>query len=302
MSNKLLVVIGGPTSVGKTDLAIQLALHYRTEIICADSRQVYKELEIGVGRPSPDQLGAVPHHMIGITSISDHYTVAHFEKDALNTLDSLFKHHNILFLTGGTGLYVKALLEGFDDIPEVPEHINDRWTLCWKEKGILALQDALQKSDPTYMTIVDKENPMRLIRALAVCEATGKPFSSFLKGEKTIRPFTILPIVLELPRPVLYQKINERVEAMIGMGWIEEARALLPQRQLKALQTIGYNELFEYLDGSITLPEAIQAIQQSTRRYAKRQMTWWRHQGNWHTFHPENAGAIIDFIDAAKPS
>jgi len=299
MSNKLLVVIGGSTSVGKTDLAIQLAQHYHSEIICADSRQVYKELVIGVGRPSAHQLDTVPHHLIGITSIFDHYTVAHFEKDALNTLDELFKYHNILFLTGGTGLYVKALLEGFDEIPEVPKEINDRWTLFWKENGIIALQDALQKTDPTYMATVDKENPMRLIRALAVCEATGKPFSSFLKGEKPKRPFNLLPIVLDLPRPVLYDRINNRVENMITMGWIEEARALFPHRHLKALQTIGYTELFEYLDDSITLPEAIDAIRQSTRRYAKRQITWWRHQGSWHTFNPEDTGTIIDFINAS---
>ena len=175
MSNKLLVVIGGPTGVGKTDLAIRLAAHYHTEIISADSRQVYEELSIGVGRPSPAQLASVPHHLIGHTSIFGHYTAGHFTDDALLILDTLFTRHSIVFLTGGTGLYVKAVMEGFDEMPDVPIEINDRWTTYWKTNGIEALISNLQKLDPDYLEIVDKANPIRLIRALAMSEATGKP-------------------------------------------------------------------------------------------------------------------------------
>lgn len=297
MSNKLLVVIGGPTGSGKTDLAIRLALHYHTEVVSADSRQVYAELNIGVGRPDPGQLSAVRHHLIGHTSIFTPYTAGHYTRDALAVLDSLFATHDMVILTGGTGLYVKALMEGFDDIPDVPEAINDKWTTYWKENGTEALASRLHELDPAYFEVVDQANPMRMIRALSVCEHTGLPFSSFRKGTKSIRPFQILPIVIDLPRAVLYERINHRVEDMISKGWLEEAKNLYPHRNLKALQTVGYKELFDHLEGKITLSEAISAIQQSTRRYAKRQLTWWRHQGSWHSFSPDDDNAIIDAID-----
>lgn len=297
MSNKLLVVIGGPTGSGKTDLAIRLALHYHTEVVSADSRQVYGELNIGVGRPDPAQLSAVRHHLIGHTSIFTPYTAGQYTRDALAVLDSLFATHDMVILTGGTGLYVKALMEGFDDIPDVPEAINDKWTTYWKENGTEALASRLHELDPAYFEVVDQANPMRMIRALSVCEHTGLPFSSFRKGTKSIRPFQILPIVIDLPRAVLYERINHRVEDMISKGWLEEAKNLYPHRNLKALQTVGYKELFDHLEGKITLPDAISAIQQSTRRYAKRQLTWWRHQGSWHSFSPDDDNAIIDAID-----
>ena len=297
MSNKLLVVIGGPTGVGKTDLAIRLALHYHTEVVSADSRQVYAELNIGVGRPTHEQLATLRHHLIGHTSIFTPYTAGHYTRDALAVLDSLFASHDIVILTGGTGLYVKAIMEGFDDMPDVPEDINTRWTTYWNDNGTEALARRLLELDPAYYAIVDQSNPMRMIRALAVCEHTGIPFSSFRKGEKSIRPFQILPIVIDLPRAVLYERINHRVEDMIAKGWLEEAKTLYPHRDLKALQTVGYKELFDHLDGKLTLGEAIAAIQQSTRRYAKRQLTWWRHQGSWHSFSPDDDTAIIDAID-----
>ena len=297
MPNKLLVVIGGPTGVGKTDMAIQLARHYHTAILSADSRQIYSELSIGVGRPSADQLALAPHYLIGHVSIVDHYSAGDFTRDALNILDRLFLHHDIVFMTGGTGLYLKAIMEGFDDIPDVPDAINEYWTNTWKEKGIEALKEALQKSDPDYLSTVDASNPMRMIRALAVSEATGKPYSSFRKGEKTIRPFSILPIVLDLPRNELYHRIDQRVLNMIAMGWMEEATSLYPLKNLNALQTVGYRELFDFIDHKTTLPEAVTAIQQSTRRYAKRQLTWWRHQGQWHSFSPEDISSIITMIN-----
>ena len=300
MSNKLLVVIGGPTGSGKTNLAIRLALHYHTEVVSADSRQVYAELNIGVGRPDPIQLSTVNHHLIGHTSIFTPYTAGHYTRDALAVLEDLFTSHNIVILTGGTGLYVKAIMEGFDDIPEVPDDINTRWTTYWTDNGTEGLVKRLLELDPAYYAIVDQSNPMRMIRALSVCEHTGQPFSSFLKGEKSERPFHILPIVLDLPRAVLYEKINHRVEDMIANGWLEEAKTLYLHRNLKALQTVGYKELFDHLDGLLTLPEAITAIQQSTRRYAKRQLTWWRHQGTWHSFSPEDVTTIIETIDQAR--
>jgi tRNA dimethylallyltransferase len=297
MSNKLLVVIGGPTGVGKTDMAIRLAQHYKTEIVSADSRQVYSELNIGVGRPPDAQLNAVPHHLIGHISIHQDYSVAHYTKEALQILDKLFRSHDIVILTGGTGLYVKALMEGFDDIPEVKEGITERWTSLWKQQGIDVLLKSLQELDPEYMDIVDKANARRIIRALAVSESSGKPFSSFLKGEPVKRPFNILPIVLTLPREELYARIDQRVLHMIDQGWEAEARFLYPFRHLKALDTVGYKELFDYFDGNRSLPEAITAIQQSTRRYAKRQMTWWRHQGSWHSYSPNDDLSIIKAID-----
>lgn len=298
MSNKLLVVIGGPTGIGKTALAIRLALHYHSEVISADSRQVYAELNIGVGRPTAEELAAVPHHLIGHVHIQDHYTAGIFAKEVLALLEVLFQKHNIIFLSGGTGLYVRALMEGLDNIPEVPSDIVDRWTHIWKEEGTTALVLALKDIDPDYFNIVDHGNPMRLIRALSVTEASGKPFSSFLKGQKAERSFDVLPIVLEIPREELYEKINNRVVKMISTGWLDEVKSLLPYRDLKALQTVGYKELIDHLDGNISLEDAISAIQQSTRRYAKRQMTWWRHQGEWIPFHPKDIDSINNTIDS----
>jgi tRNA dimethylallyltransferase len=242
-------------------------------------------------------LAEVRHHLIGHTSIFTPYTAGHFTRDALAVLDDLFATHDIVFLTGGTGLYVKALTEGFDDIPEVPDEVNEHWTRYWRENGTEALAARLQEMDPAYFEVVDKANPMRLIRAIAVCDHTGLTFSSFLKGEKTVRPFRIFPVVIDLPRKELYDKINKRVLKMIDMGWLEEAKALYPHKDLKALQTVGYKELFDHLEGKLTLPQAISAIQQSTRRYAKRQLTWWRHQGSWHSFSPDDVLSIINAID-----
>ena len=297
MPNKLLVVIGGPTGVGKTEVAIRLAMHYKTSIISADSRQVYSELSIGVGKPTPEQMEMVPQYLIGHTSIFDHYSAGDYNRDALAILDRLFHEHDIVFMTGGTGLYIKAIMEGLDEIPDVPEEINDHWTTIWKEQGTDALVEALKKTDPDYLNTVDAANPMRLIRALAVSDASGKPYSSFRKGEKKVRTFNILPIVLELPREILYNRIDQRVLKMIEQGWVEEAKSLYPHRILKALQTIGYKELFEFLDNNISMEQAISAIQQSTRRYAKRQLTWWRHQGEWHGFSPDDVSSMIDIID-----
>ncbi len=295
-SNKLLVVIGGPTGIGKTPLAIRLARHYKTEIVSADSRQVYKELNIGVGKPSPAQLAEVPHHLIGYTSIFQHYSAGHYTRDALEILASLFDQHDIVFLTGGTGLYMKAIIEGFDQMPDVPDEVITYWAKVWQEKGNDALIHALEKYDPEYLQTVDRSNHSRMIRAVALSAHAGRPFSSFRTGQSITRPFKVLPIVLDLPRKELYSRIDQRVLNMMEKGWMEEAKSLYPHKHLKALQTVGYKELFDVIDSHLTLEEAIPLIQQATRRYAKRQMTWWRHQGEWVYVKANDKNSIIDLI------
>lgn len=302
ISNKLLVVIAGPTASGKTDVAIRLALHYQTEIVNADSRQVYQELNIGVSKPSASQLELVPHHLIGHASIFQHYSAGHYTHDALTALHSIFSRNDLAILSGGTGLYIKSVLEGFDAIPEVPEPIMHHWTKVWKEQGTDPLIKALEELDPGYLAVVDRNNSARLIRAVAVSAHTGQPYSSFRKGEKANRDFSVVPIVLEVPRNGLYKRIDQRVVEMIQQGWMDEARDLYPHRHLKALQTVGYQELFEVIEGKMPLDEAVGRIQQSTRRYAKRQVTWWRHQGQWNWIHPEDISEMIRLIDQHRNS
>ena len=297
MSNKLLVFIGGPTGVGKTQVAIALAQHFKSEIINADSRQVYKELNIGVGKPSAEQLATVPHHLIGTRSIFEPYSAGKWAHDALMILENLFKQHDIVILTGGTGLYLQSLLSGIDSMPEVSEEIATRWTTTWKEKGVEFLASTLEEKDPAYAAIVDKKNPARLIRALSVIESTGKPFSSFRQAKPVNHPFQIHSILLELPREELYKNIDQRVDEMLANGWEAEARSLLPYRHLKALQTLGYKELFDYFDDTVNWEDTVTAIKQATRRYAKRQLTWWRHHGPWHVFVPADLKGMISLIE-----
>ncbi len=302
MSNKLLVIIAGSTGVGKTEVAIHLARHFKTEVLSADSRQVYREMNIGVGKPTSDQLTEVPHHFIGHISIHQPYTAAMFAKEARSTLEELFKIHDIVFLAGGTGLYIKALTEGLDEIPDVPATIFEKWKLLWEENGTDYLLSHLQERDPVYFKKVDQSNHTRLIRALSVCDSTGLPYSSFLRKEKTTLPFHVLPIALDMPRDVLYARIDKRVLQMLESGWVEEANALLPLKDLQALQTVGYKELFAHLAGESNYDNTISAIQQATRRYAKRQLTWLRNQGEWLAFHPSALSEMIDMIDQKRVS
>ena len=297
MPDKFLIVVGGPTGVGKTKVSIDLALHYHAAIINADSRQVYSEMNIGVGKPNQEQLNIVPHHLIGHVSIHRPYSAGQYAKDAFEILENLFTKNNIVILSGGTGLYLKAIMQGLDEFPEVPDEIVNRWTSHLKSDGIEYLVHALQKMDPEYLKEVDRQNPMRLIRALAVSEATGKPYSSFRTNKSANHNFNIIPIALTLPREVLYARINQRVLDMIQQGWLEECRTLLPFKNLKSLNTVGYKELFEVQEGNMTLEAAIPKIQQSTRNYAKRQMTWWRNQGEWMNFSSDDVTAIINAID-----
>ena len=300
MSNKLLVVIAGPTASGKTNVAISLAHHYNTEIVTADSRQVYKELNIGVGKPTAGQLAAIPHHLVSHVSIHDQYSAGHYTTDALMIIYTLFAKHDVVILSGGTGLYIKSIIEGFDTMPEVPQEVTTKWTKVWEEQGTEPLITALKELDPDYLAVVDVDNYSRLIRAVAVSDHSGQPFSSFRKGEKADRFFKVIPIVLDLPRKELYENINQRVIDMIQQGWLEEAKQLYAFRDLQALQTVGYKELFDVIEGKMSLEESIEKIQQSTRQYAKRQLTWFRHQGKWNWIHPDNINEMIQLISDSQ--
>lgn len=276
MKAKTLISVVGPTAIGKTSLAISLAKHYSTEIISADSRQFYKELKIGTAVPSEEELLAAKHHCIQHISIFDHYSVGDFEKEAIAILDNLFKTNDIAILVGGSGLYVDAVTNGLDDFPTVPSSYREALNKTLKQSGIGELQHQLRILDETYYNKVDLENPHRLIRALEICMATGKPYSSFLRKKDVKRPFRTLTIGLKAEREIIYNRINQRVDIMIGNGLLEEARQVYPHRTLNALQTVGYKELFNYFDGTWTLDFAISEIKKNTRRFAKRQMTWYR--------------------------
>jgi len=274
--HKTLIVIAGPTAVGKTAFAIKLARQLKTEIISADSRQFYREMSIGTAKPTPEELAQAKHHFINSHSITETFSVGDFEKEGLDLLNDIFKTHDNAILVGGSGLYVKAICEGFDELPTASAEIRNRLNQELIDHGITYLQNKLKIVDPVYHQQVDLNNPQRLIRALEVYESTGKPFSSYRKAEINKRPFHIIKIGLTLPREVLYRRINQRGDVMINEGLVDEVRSLLPYRHLNALNTVGYSELFDYFDGKTDLDSAIELIKQNTRRFAKRQMTWFR--------------------------
>ncbi|OKS85164.1 tRNA (adenosine(37)-N6)-dimethylallyltransferase MiaA [Mucilaginibacter polytrichastri] len=273
-SNKTLIVVAGPTAVGKTAAAINLAQHYNTAILSADSRQFFREMSIGTAKPSPTELAAAPHYFINSHSITDSFNVGDFETEGLKLLDELFKTHDTVILAGGSGLYIKAICEGFDNLPTVPPEIRVRLNDELIEKGLAFLQKKLANADPVYYAEVDIHNPQRLIRALEVFESTGNPFSSYRTANTRQRPFNIVKIGLSMPREQLYNRINERVDIMIAEGMVKEAERLTPYREANALKTVGYNELFDYFDGRTDLKTAIELIKQHTRQFAKRQLTW----------------------------
>ncbi len=271
---KLLVAIVGPTAVGKTAFSIQLAQHFNTAIISADSRQIFKELTIGTAKPSNEELHAVPHYFINHVSIKENYNAGQYETEALQVAEQLFQQKNIVILCGGSGLYVNALCNGFDEVPEANEKIRTELNEILKNKGITALQNMLLEKDSVYYQQVDLNNPQRIIRALEVCLTTNKPYSSFRKAAVIQRPFKVLTIGLNTERAILYEQINKRVDHMITQGLLNEVEALLPYQQNNALQTVGYAEFFEYFNGKHTLAKAIELIKQHSRNYAKRQLTW----------------------------
>ncbi len=281
---KTLFVITGPTAVGKTAVAIALAKKLKTEIISADSRQFYREMSIGTAKPTPEELAQAKHHFVDSHSIKDSFSVGDFEVQGLALLDEIFKKHDTAILVGGSGLYIKAICEGFDKLPSASPEVRERLNLEFKNDGIIPLQEKLKAVDPVYYSQVDLNNPQRLIRALEVFESTGIPFSSYRKSTINARPFRCVKIGLDLPREILYQRINQRVDDMVKQGLVEEVRSVLPYRHLNALNTVGYSELFDYFDGKISLENAIELIKQNTRRFAKRQLTWFRKDKdlNWY--------------------
>ena len=271
-----LICIVGATAIGKTALAIKIAKAFNAEIISADSRQFFKEMSIGTAVPNEEELSAVPHHFIQNKSIFEDYSVGDFERDALSLLKDLFEKKKVAVMVGGSGLYVDAVVKGLDYFPEVPSEIREQLNFELNEKGLETLQDELKNADPTYFEKVDIQNPHRIIRALEIYRATGKPYSSFLNIENTKRNFKTLYIGLTAERETIYARINQRVDQMIEAGLIDEAKSLFGYKEKNALQTVGYRELFEYFDGKYSLEKAVEEIKKNTRHYAKRQMTWFR--------------------------
>ena len=292
-----IVIICGPTAVGKTAIAIQLAQHFNTKIISADSRQCFKELNIGVAKPSIKELNEVPHFFINSHSIQEEVNAITFEKYALEKAIDIFGENTIAIMVGGTGLYIKAFCEGLDNIPNIPENIRTFITEQYTTHGLVWLQQQVQEKDAAFWQSAEQKNPHRLIRALEVIEATGKSINTFRRGGQVQRPFNIIKIGLQLPRENLYQQINDRVDAMINTGLVDEVKSLRPYQQLNALQTVGYKEIFNYLNDIYSLPQAIEEIKKNTRHYAKRQMTWFKKDVSIKWFAPNDSNEMISFLN-----
>lgn len=296
--DKTVIIIAGPTAVGKTAVALALAKHFHTEIISADSRQCFKELNIGVARPSEKELKEVRHHFIASLSVNDEITAAGFENFALQKVKELFAKHDVVVMVGGTGLYIKAFCEGLDEIPGLRSEVRSQVKETYKLKGLQWLQEEVKKKDPEFYKVGEIKNPRRLMRALEVVESTGKSILEFRKGEKAIRDFSIIKIGLALPKEELQRNINERVDKMIEAGLPEEVKKLLPFKHLNALQTVGYKEIFDFLSGDISLPQATEEIKKNTRQYAKRQLTWFRKDKEIKWVSPLHLKEMIDFAAA----
>lgn len=297
----LLVVIG-PTAIGKTALALRLAQHFQCEILSCDSRQFYQEMTLGTAVPSKEELEAVPHHFIQHISIQSTYSVGDFERDAIALLDRLFEQNNIQVMVGGSGLYVNSILEGLDEFPSIDAAIRQQLNETLEEKGLPFLQAQLKELDPVHYEKVALDNPQRVIRALEVSIGSGQPYSSFLAKNKVKRNFIPLVIGLEAPREVMYDRINKRVDLMLEAGLLEEAKALLPFQELNALQTVGYRELFHHLDGNSPLAEAVEEIKKNTRRFAKRQITWFKRTPNttWYAYQTDPKQIIEAITEQIK--
>ena len=295
-SGKYLVVIAGPTAVGKTDVAIKLAKNWNSEILSADSRQFYAEMSIGTAKPDPDQLSEAKHHFVGHLSIHDYYNVSRYETEALKLLKDLFEQHDLVFMVGGSGLYIDAVCRGIDDFPDPEPEFRSYLKGLYQDEGIAKLQELLSEIDPEYYANVDKNNPNRLLRALEVCHSTGKKFSEQRLKSSKKRDFRIIRIGLNLPRPELFSRIELRTDQMLEKGLVEEVQSLLPYQHLNALNTVGYKEIFEYLDSKITLQQAIVNIKTNTRRYAKRQLTWFKRTDEYTWFEPDQLNEITNYL------
>lgn len=293
---KTVIIICGPTAVGKTAVAIELAKHFQTEIISADSRQCFKELDIGVARPSLDDLQQVKHHFIASHSIQEEMNAVVFEKFALQKANELFQQHDVVVMVGGTGLYLKAFAEGLDSIPDIDPSVRDHIISYYEKNGMEWLQQELKMKDPLFYETGEIQNPQRMMRALEVMEATGRSIVSFRKGTRSPRNFNIIKVALELPREELIRNINTRTDTMMETGLLDEVKQLTAFKDLNALQTVGYTEIFDHFEGKLTLAEAVEKIKVNTRQYAKRQMTWFKKDKEIRWFHPQDREGMKKFI------
>jgi len=299
---KKLIVIAGPTAVGKTNVAIQLAGHLHTEIVSADARQLYKELDIGTAKPSADELDRVRHHFISSHSIHQEYNAAAYGDEALAVIQKLFVNHDHVVLCGGSSLYIKALLEGFDDVPGIDRKIRDQIIEEYNQKGLAWLQDQVKNNDPDYFAVVDQKNPHRLIRAVEISRATGIKMGDWRKSSKRDLDFEVVKIALTLPTEELYRRIDTRMDQMIAQGLFEEAEKLYPYRHLQALQTVGYREIFAFMDHAYDHEEAVRLLKRNTRHYAKRQLTWFRKDKEFAWLEPSQWNEIINLAVRLRPS
>ena len=299
--DKYLIVVVGPTAIGKTAVAIQIAQHYNCEILSCDSRQFYREMQIGTAVPSSEELATVKHHFIHNKSIADRLTVGDFEREAIAKLDHLYKNSNYAVMVGGSGLYVDAVLFGMDEFPEIDPTLREEIKSKYQNLGIQYLQENLQKLDPIHFEVIEKENPQRLMRALEVCLQSGLPYSSFLKKSTTNRNFVPIVIGLQAERSIIYERINKRVDSMLEDGLLDEVETLIDYKWNNALQTVGYKELFAFLANEYSWDFAVETVKRNTRRYAKRQLTWFKKNDytKWFDIN-ENVKVILDYIESKK--
>ncbi|HJS54403.1 MAG TPA: tRNA (adenosine(37)-N6)-dimethylallyltransferase MiaA [Chitinophagaceae bacterium] len=294
--NKTVIIVCGPTATGKTSAAISLAKHFQTRIISADSRQCFKELETGVARPSEEELKEVTHYFIASHSIRDNINAAFFEEFSLQKTNELFQNHDVIVMVGGTGLYIKAFCEGLDEIPAIDESVRKTISKEYETRGLEWLQDVIREKDPEFFAVGEIKNPQRMMRALEVVESTGQSILNFRKNKTEKRGFNIIKIGLELSKEELHHNINSRVDKMIGQGLIEEVSRLIPYKNLNALQTVGYSEIFDHLDGKKSLDDAIEEIKKNTRQYAKRQMTWFKKDKEIEWFSPKEIKGMVSYV------
>lgn len=296
-SKPTLIVLIGPTGIGKTDLSLNIAEHYNTEIISADSRLLYADLKIGTAAPTPEQLARVKHHFVGTLQLTDYYSAAQYEAEVMKKLDELFKRHNVIVLTGGSMMYVDAVCKGIDDIPTVDEETRKTLMQHYENVGLERLCAELKILDPEYYDIVDKKNPKRVIHALEICYMTGQTYTSFRTSQTKERPFNIIKVGLRREREELYARINKRVDIMMEDGLLEEAKSVYQYKDLNSLNTVGYKEMFKYLDGEWKLPFAIEKIKQNSRIYSRKQVTWFKRDTDITWFHPDDTDNIMSFIE-----
>jgi tRNA dimethylallyltransferase len=294
--DKTLIVITGPTAVGKTDLCMEIARRFDIPIINADSRQLFRELRIGTASPTLEQLAKVRHYFVGTLSIGDYYSASMYEQDVMTLLGQLFKTSDYALLSGGSMMYIDAVCNGIDDIPTVDEKTRTLMKRRLAEEGLEKLVEELKRIDPEHYEVVDRQNPRRVVHALEICHMTGQTYTSFRKAEKKLRPFEILKIGLNREREELYDRINRRVDSMMEQGLLKEAEEMLPYRQVNALNTVGYKELFSYFDGTWELGEAVERIKGNTRRYARKQLTWFKRDQQMRWFHPDEQEQIMKYI------